>query len=163
MSQSSETSRYRSMRALITACTAPMTRCRGTVSESDSRQYLANDLMIKYYVERAGTPGTLMISEALPTSLRGSAMPGCPGITSDEQVEAWSKVVKAVHEKDCPFVGQRKSLLAADSRLADNGRQSGIRVASTSRCTLACSPGPRQRSRFRGRRLLARSTTSRTP
>jgi hypothetical protein len=39
------------------------TRARGTKSSLDGRTYIANDLMLQYYVERT-TKGGLLISEA---------------------------------------------------------------------------------------------------
>ncbi|KAJ4324549.1 hypothetical protein N0V84_003828 [Fusarium piperis] len=83
---------------------APLTRNRGTPLNADStpenpnRIWLPNDLMVEYYTQRA-TDGGLIISEGLPPSLEGNAMPGVPGIFLPEQAEGWKKIVDAVHAK----------------------------------------------------------------
>jgi NADPH2 dehydrogenase len=54
-----------------------------------------------YYAQRASTPGTLLISEAvIPSRLPGS-ITHMPEIWSDAQIAAWKDVVDAVHEKRC--------------------------------------------------------------
>lgn len=83
---------------------APLTRNRGTPLNPDStpekpnRVWLPNDLMVDYYTQRA-TDGGLIISEAIPPSLEGNAMPGVPGIFLPEQAPGWKKVVDAIHAK----------------------------------------------------------------
>ncbi|KAF5001168.1 hypothetical protein FGRMN_1192 [Fusarium graminum] len=83
---------------------APLTRNRGTpvnpesTAENPNRLWVPNDLMAEYYSQRA-TDGGLIISEGLPPSLEGNGMPGVPGIFLSEQVQAWKKVVDAVHAK----------------------------------------------------------------
>jgi len=70
---------------------APLTRARA----GDSR--LANALMAKYYVQRAGAG--LLISEATTVSAQGNGWVGSPGIYTDEQAESWKQVTDAVHAK----------------------------------------------------------------
>ncbi|KAI2466605.1 FMN-linked oxidoreductase [Annulohypoxylon bovei var. microspora] len=82
---------------------APLTRNRGTpyaesTPEKPNRIWVPNDLMAEYYSQRA-TEGGLLISEAIPPSLEGNAMPGVPGLFIPEQMEGWRKVVDAVHAK----------------------------------------------------------------
>ncbi|RYP89675.1 hypothetical protein DL770_004206 [Monosporascus sp. CRB-9-2] len=83
---------------------APLTRNRGTplnpnsTCENPNRIWIPNDLMAEYYSQRT-TDGGLLISEGIPPSLEGNAMPGVPGIFIPEQVEAWKKVTAAVHAK----------------------------------------------------------------
>ncbi|RSL55641.1 hypothetical protein CEP53_007040 [Fusarium sp. AF-6] len=83
---------------------APLTRNRGTPLNADStpenpnRIWIPNDLMVEYYTQRT-TEGGLIISEGLPPSLEGNAMPGVPGIFLPEQAEGWKKIVDAVHAK----------------------------------------------------------------
>ncbi|PRM87559.1 alkene reductase [Aliarcobacter cryaerophilus] len=70
---------------------APMTRCRAVINNS------ANDLIAEYYSQRASAG--LIIAEASQVSSIGTGYPCTPGIYSKEQIEGWSKVTKAVHDK----------------------------------------------------------------
>jgi len=70
---------------------APLTRSR-----SDDNG-LANDLMAKYYAQRASAG--LIISEATNISPYAFGYALTPGIYTDEQVESWKNVTKAVHDK----------------------------------------------------------------
>ena len=71
---------------------APMTRYRST------EKGVPTNLVVDYYRQRA-TPGGLLVTEGTIISPNAGAYPHIPGIYTDEQVEAWSKVTKAVHEK----------------------------------------------------------------
>ncbi|KMS96190.1 hypothetical protein BVRB_001000 [Beta vulgaris subsp. vulgaris] len=70
---------------------APMTRCRA-INE------IPNEALKEYYVQRS-TPGGFLISEGTLISPTAPGFPHCPGIYTNEQVEAWKKVVDAVHAK----------------------------------------------------------------
>jgi N-ethylmaleimide reductase len=70
---------------------APLTRCRSVEANC------ANDLMAEYYAQRASAG--LIISEASQISKLGIGYPCTPGIHTEQQIEAWKKVTKAVHEK----------------------------------------------------------------
>lgn len=70
---------------------APLTRSRaGTVR-------IPNDLMAEYYSQRA-TAG-MILSEATSVTPMGVGYADTPGIWSEEQVEGWKKVTKAVHDR----------------------------------------------------------------
>ncbi len=69
---------------------APMTRARATNN-------IPNDLMIKYYQQRANAG--LIITEGVAPSANGLGYTRIPGVYSKEQVEGWKKVTKAVHDK----------------------------------------------------------------
>lgn len=69
---------------------APLTRCRA----GDTR--VPNALMAEYYAQRASAG--LIISEATSVSPMGVGYAGTPGIWSDQQVEGWKLVTKAVHD-----------------------------------------------------------------
>ena len=71
---------------------APLTRGRSTQPGS-----IPNDMMKTYYRQRAGAG--LIISEATGISVEGSGWPAAPGIWSDEQVEGWQPITKAVHDE----------------------------------------------------------------
>ena len=73
---------------------ATMTRSRA----GDKR--IPNSLMARYYVQRASAG--LIITEATVISKQGIGFLNTPGIYSDEQTEAWKKVVDAVHAKETP-------------------------------------------------------------
>lgn len=71
----------------------PLTRMRAT--EPDG---VPTPLMVDYYAQRA-SQGGLVIAEATWISWQGKGLPGTPGILTEAQVEAWARVVSAVHEK----------------------------------------------------------------
>jgi len=70
---------------------APLTRQRAT---PDTR--VPTDLQVEYYRQRADAG--LIISEATSVTPMGVGYAATPGIWSDEQVEGWKKVTKAVHD-----------------------------------------------------------------
>jgi len=70
---------------------APLTRCRAT---PDSR--VPVPLMAEYYRQRASVG--LILTEATSVDPMGVGYPATPGIWSDEQVEGWKPITKAVHE-----------------------------------------------------------------
>ncbi|KAB5570123.1 hypothetical protein GE09DRAFT_696730 [Coniochaeta sp. 2T2.1] len=79
---------------------APLTRYRA----DDDRVPLP--IVKEYYVQRASTPGTLLITEATLISLRAAGRLNVPGIWSDSQIARWREVVDAVHAKGCKIFCQ---------------------------------------------------------
>ncbi|GAB4853723.1 12-oxophytodienoate reductase 3 [Ancistrocladus abbreviatus] len=77
---------------------APVTRNRAL-------NEIPNEAMAKYYAQRS-TEGGLLISEATVVSRTAPGYAHCPGIYSEEQVQAWKKVVEAVHAKGAIFFCQ---------------------------------------------------------
>lgn len=77
---------------------APLTRCRayGGVPQPQ---------LAVYYAQRS-TPGGLLIAEATHVMEAESQYPDTPGIYTQEQIDAWKPVVKAVHEKGAIFFCQ---------------------------------------------------------
>lgn len=69
---------------------APMTRSRATEQKP-------NDLMVEYYRQRASAG--LIFTEGVQISPQGVGYIFTPGIHTNEQVEGWKKVTKAVHER----------------------------------------------------------------
>lgn len=70
---------------------APMTRCRAING-------IPNHALVNYYTQRS-TPGGFLITEGTTISPSAPGFPHVPGIYTEEQVEAWKKVVDAVHLK----------------------------------------------------------------
>ncbi|HEX7742700.1 MAG TPA: alkene reductase, partial [Sphingobium sp.] len=69
---------------------APLTRARAT------RDHVPTPIMADYYRQRASAG--LIISEGVGVSQQGLGWPFAAGLWSDEQVEAWKPVTKAVHD-----------------------------------------------------------------
>lgn len=70
---------------------APLTRSRAGV------QRIPNALMVEYYSQRASAG--LILSEATAVTPQGVGYADTPGIWSDEQVEAWKPITKAVQDR----------------------------------------------------------------
>uniref|UniRef100_A0A803RBQ2 NADH:flavin oxidoreductase/NADH oxidase N-terminal domain-containing protein n=2 Tax=Cannabis sativa TaxID=3483 RepID=A0A803RBQ2_CANSA len=70
---------------------APMTRCRAI----DEIPGLA---LAEYYKQRS-TQGGFLITEGTSISNTSAGFPHVPGIYKEEQVEAWKKIVDAVHDQ----------------------------------------------------------------
>ncbi|MDN5727169.1 MAG: alkene reductase [Propionibacteriales bacterium] len=77
---------------------APMTRNRATADG------LATDLTATYYAQRASAG--LIITESTQPSVIGQGYIFTPGMHSAAQIEAWRKVVDAVHAKGGRIVAQ---------------------------------------------------------
>ncbi|GAB4179607.1 MAG: alkene reductase [Rhodocyclaceae bacterium] len=69
---------------------APLTRCRAPAPD-----YVPNEMMARYYAQRAGAG--LIVSEGTIVSPQGRGYPDTPGIWSQAQVEGWRRVTDAVH------------------------------------------------------------------
>lgn len=69
---------------------SPLTRCRAEPGR------VPGPIMAEYYRQRVGAG--LLIAEATAVSPMGVGYPDTPGIWSEEQVEGWKLVTKAVHE-----------------------------------------------------------------
>lgn len=69
---------------------APLTRCRAPGR-------VPNALMVEYYAQRASAG--LIITEATSVDPMGVGYPNTPGIWSDEQVEGWKAITRAVGER----------------------------------------------------------------
>ncbi|MCX2742038.1 alkene reductase [Pontibacter anaerobius] len=71
---------------------APMTRSRAA-----NEGNVPNDIMATYYAQRAGAG--LIISEGSQISKQAVGYINTPGIYSQEQVDGWKKITKAVHDE----------------------------------------------------------------
>ncbi|KAG0165597.1 hypothetical protein DFQ29_001445 [Apophysomyces sp. BC1021] len=88
---------------------APCARTRA------SDVHVPNDMAATYYGQRASRPGTLIVTEATAITERGGGMPHVPGVWSEKQLSAWSKVFDAVHSKESFIFVQIWSLGKAGS------------------------------------------------
>ncbi|PSW15559.1 alkene reductase [Photobacterium rosenbergii] len=70
----------------------PMTRSRASQSGN-----VANDMMAKYYAQRADAG--LIVAEGTQISEMGQGYAWTPGIYTQEQIAGWKKVTDAVHDK----------------------------------------------------------------
>jgi N-ethylmaleimide reductase len=77
---------------------APMTRSRADANG------LVNDLTVLYYTQRASAG--LLITEAINISDQALGSPFTPGIFTNEQILAWKKVTKSVHDKGGKIIAQ---------------------------------------------------------
>lgn len=77
---------------------APMTRSRADANG------VVNDLTVLYYAQRASAG--LLITEAINISIQALGSPYTPGIFTNEQIVAWKKVTKAVHDKGGKIIAQ---------------------------------------------------------
>jgi N-ethylmaleimide reductase len=73
---------------------APLTRSR-----SEQPGGIPGDMMVQYYSDRA-SDGGLIIGEATNISLTARGWYGAPGLYTDQQVEGWKRVVRAIHAKN---------------------------------------------------------------
>src|SRR5260221_13110527 len=74
---------------------APMTRSRAGLER------MPNQLMAKYYAQRAGAG--LLITEATVISTQANGWNQTPGIYTEAQANAWRLIVDAVHSKGTPI------------------------------------------------------------
>jgi 2,4-dienoyl-CoA reductase-like NADH-dependent reductase (Old Yellow Enzyme family) len=77
---------------------APLTRARA------GREALPNELMARYYAQRAGAG--LIISEATGITREGLGWPGAPGLWNEAQVDGWHQITEAVHNAGGRMVAQ---------------------------------------------------------
>ena len=72
--------------------------CTPTEDPFDPINAMPNDLMAEYYEQRASAG--LVITEATAISEDGAGWRNAPHIRTQEQSDAWKKVVERVHDKD---------------------------------------------------------------
>ncbi len=80
---------------------APLTRSRADEPAGDVP---GSEMNIEYYRQRSGAG--LIISEGTQVSPLGKGYMATPGIYSDEQVEGWKPITRAVHEAGSRIVAQ---------------------------------------------------------
>ncbi|MBW7674269.1 alkene reductase [Chryseobacterium chendengshani] len=77
---------------------AAMTRSRA------DQNGIVGDLTVEYYTQRVSAG--LIFTEAIRISEEATGSPLTPGIFTNEQIEAWKKVTKAVHENGGVIIAQ---------------------------------------------------------
>jgi N-ethylmaleimide reductase len=77
---------------------APMTRSRAAAGD------MPTELMIEYYRQRAGAG--LIVSEGISPSPNGTGYCRTPGIYSQQQVDAWGRILDVVHAEGGSMVAQ---------------------------------------------------------
>lgn len=91
---------------------APLTRMRA------SKDATPTDVMLQYYDERSKTPGTLLIAEATYVSRNAGGYDFCPGLYTEEHVQAWRQITDKVHANGS-FIG---------TQLWNLGRQANVKA-----------------------------------
>lgn len=94
---------------------APMTRSRADING------IVGASTILYYTQRVSAG--LIISEAINISEQAIGSPLTPGIYTPEQIAAWSKLTKAVHEKGGVIYAQLWHTGRVGHSLVKNGKQ----------------------------------------
>ncbi len=93
---------------------APMTRSRANING------VVGNSTVLYYTQR--TSAGLIISEAINISEQAIGSPLTPGIYNNEQIEAWKKVTKAVHENGGVIYAQLWHTGRVGHSLVKNGK-----------------------------------------
>ena len=65
-------------------------------SMTRNRNLVPQQVNVDYYTQRANAG--LILTEGTLVAQQGTQWPNCPGIYTDEQTEAWKKVVDSVHK-----------------------------------------------------------------
>ncbi|KAJ7718645.1 hypothetical protein B0H16DRAFT_1433275 [Mycena metata] len=76
------------------------------LTRNRSSNTVPNDLMLKYYVQRATGGAGLIVSEGILISRQGTEWPAAPGIWDEAQTEGWKKITDAVHEAGSKIYAQ---------------------------------------------------------
>ncbi|KAF8146622.1 flavoprotein NADH-dependent oxidoreductase [Mycena galopus ATCC 62051] len=76
-----------------------LTRNRATAT-------VPNDIMLKYYVQRAKGGAGLIVTEGLLITRQGSEWPEAPGIWEEAHIKGWKKITDAVHEAGSKIYAQ---------------------------------------------------------
>jgi len=115
---------------------APLTRLRA------DENHVHSDLAVKYYSQRASTPGTLLISEAtlIGDGAGASGYTNVPMLQTNEQLAALKKITDAVHAQGSFIFTQ----LWAIGRPGDTAllQKRGIPFAAPSNIPLLGHPSP---------------------
>ncbi|KAJ7202295.1 flavoprotein NADH-dependent oxidoreductase [Mycena pura] len=67
---------------------------------------IPNDIMLKYYTQRASGGAGLIVTEGVLITRQGSEWPEAPGIWEQSQIDGWKKITAAVHETGSKIYAQ---------------------------------------------------------
>ncbi|KAF8134750.1 hypothetical protein K438DRAFT_1997579 [Mycena galopus ATCC 62051] len=76
-----------------------LTRSRATAT-------VPNEIMLKYYTQRAAGGAGLIVSEGTLITRQGTEWPQAPGIWEEAQIAGWKKITDAVHEAGSKIYAQ---------------------------------------------------------
>jgi len=76
------------------------------LTRSRSSATVPNDIMLKYYVQRAKGGAGLIVTEGVLVTRQGTEWPQAPGIWDKAQIEGWKKITDAVHEAGSKIYAQ---------------------------------------------------------
>ncbi|KAJ7140441.1 hypothetical protein C8R46DRAFT_1013582 [Mycena filopes] len=76
------------------------------LTRSRSSATVPNDVMLKYYVQRATGGAGLIVTEGVLISRQGSEWPNAPGLWEKSQIVGWKKITDAVHEAGSKIYAQ---------------------------------------------------------
>ena len=91
-----------------------MTRSRADING------IVGDMTVEYYTQRAGVG--LMFTEAIRISEEATGSPLTPGIYTHDQIEAWKKVTKSVHDHGGLMIAQLWHTGRAGHSIDRNGK-----------------------------------------
>ena len=106
---------------------APLTRFRA------DKDHNPNPLAKQYYIQRASTPGTLIITEATFISPRAGGYKKIPGIWSEAQIAGWKDIVSGIHAQGSPVFIQLWALgRVAQADVLEKEERGPYKVSSAS-------------------------------
>lgn len=93
---------------------AAMTRSRADING------IVGDMTVEYYTQRAGAG--LIFTEAIRISEEATGSPLTPGVYTNDQIEAWKKVTKSVHDHGGLIIAQLWHTGRAGHSIDRNGK-----------------------------------------
>ncbi|KAJ7214953.1 hypothetical protein GGX14DRAFT_609869 [Mycena pura] len=76
------------------------------LTRNRSTKTVPNEIMLKYYVQRANGGAGLIVSEGILITRQGTEWPLAPGIWEQSQIHGWKKITAAVHEAGSKIYAQ---------------------------------------------------------
>ncbi|KAJ7152357.1 flavoprotein NADH-dependent oxidoreductase [Mycena filopes] len=76
------------------------------LTRNRSSHTVPNEIMLKYYVQRATGGAGLIVSEGVLISRQGTEWPAAPGLWNKAQIDGWKKITDAVHEAGSKIYAQ---------------------------------------------------------
>ncbi|KAF8216741.1 hypothetical protein K438DRAFT_1914537 [Mycena galopus ATCC 62051] len=101
------------------------------LTRSRSTATVSNEIMLKYYVQRAKGGAGLIVSEGILITRQGTEWPQAPGIWDEAQIEGWKKITDAVHEAGSKIypteIADPAVLIAQFKQATINAKEAGVR------------------------------------